>query len=73
MFLDGIHERGTDDTGRNGNHGDADETDDAAENLAQGSDRVNVAVPCGRERNDGPPEAVTDVGEDFRLSGVLKP
>ena len=70
-FLDDVDERGGDDTGWDGDHRDADETDDAAEYFAERRNGVDVAVASGGEGNDRPPKAVTDVGEYLGLGSVL--
>ena len=53
--------------GRDGDHGDSDQTDEAAQEFPQRGDRVDVAVADRGECHDGPPQAVADIGERFGL------
>lgn len=67
FFYQHAHEGRADDTCRNGNHGDANQADDAAQQPSQRSNRVNVAVTHGSEGYDCPPESVAYIFEGLRL------
>ena len=69
--LHGGNKSGTDDTGGDGEHGNADEADEGAENTAYGSDRIDITVADCCKSDDGPPHAVTDILEYFRLCSFL--
>ena len=64
-------ESGTEDTGGDGYHADAENGDDGTEETTKGGNRVDVAVSDGRKRRDGPPEAGERVAKLLRLFAVF--
>ncbi len=70
-LLHDVDKRRADQGGGDGDHGNAYETDDAAQEFSQGGDRVNVAISRGRECHHGPPQSVADVVEGFGLGVAL--
>ena len=66
-----IHERRTDDTRRNGNHGNTYQADDAAQRPSESSDGIDVAITHRGEGHNGPPTPVADVGKRFGLGAPL--
>lgn len=71
LFLDNVDKGRTDDTRGNGNHGNADEADDATEQFAKRRNGVNVAVAHRRKGHDGPPKAVAHIFEHVGLCVAL--